>query len=132
MSDGDWEVAEIGRVLYAHRLDPALACEVLGIDAEQATRLGTLGDVVSCRGNDTAERAALLLNTLLRVELRCAHDPRAIAAALERPVPELGGTSIGAALRAPIDVAMLRQLRCAAGAMPMPKVKMWRAADRYS
>ncbi|MBM7406233.1 MULTISPECIES: hypothetical protein [Sphingomonas] len=131
MSGGEWEVAEIGRLLHTHRLDAGLACSSLGINADEAERLVAAGEIVSS-GEGLAERSAFLLNVLIRLELRCGHDSRAIAAAIERPVAELGGVSIGEALRRPIDVAGLRQPRCVAGTLPLPKVKMWRVADTYS
>jgi len=127
----EWEVAEIGRLLHTHRLDPGLACPAMEIDADAAERLVSAGEIVS-RSADIAARAALLLNILIRLELHCAHDSRAIAAALERPVAELGRSSIDAALLAPIDEAGLRLLRDLAGTLPLPRVKMWRVADTYS
>ncbi|WP_375287257.1 hypothetical protein [Sphingomonas sp.] len=67
------------------------------------------------------DNAALLLNVLVRLEVRCHHDSQAIAGALERPVLELGGQSISEALRQPIDVDCLRQLREVAGTLPLPR-----------
>lgn len=126
-----WEVAEIGRLLHAHPLDPILACSALALSASEAERL------VAARGIATAsfvmpEHAALLLNILVRLEIRCRHDSCALAAAVERPAPELGGQSIGEALRQPTDIERLRQLREAAGTLPLPRVKMWRVPDTYS
>ena len=111
---GTWEAAEIDRILYAHRLDPALAASGPGLATHDP------------------ERLPLLLNVLVRVELRCAHDTAAIREALERPADLLGGDSIAERLRAGPDLAGLRQLREAAGTVPVPRVKMWRVADTYS
>lgn len=129
MSAAGWQVAEIGRLLHAHRLDPLLTCMALGIDAEQAARLASAGEI---DGAAHGERAALLLNILIRLELRCGHDSRAIAAAIERPAAELDGASIGETLRLPVDEPALRRLRAVAGSLPLPKIKMWRVADTYS
>lgn len=127
-----WEATEIGRLLYTHRLDPRLAVSALGIDVDTAAALvagSKSGEVVA---PTRLPHAQLLLNILVRIELRCGHDPVAIRAALERPVSELDGASIGDRLRGEVTIADLRELRLAAGALPIPKAKMWRVADRYS
>ena len=130
--DLGWEAAEIGRLLYTHRLDPLLAVGALAIDADAAAALaaGTIGGEVLPPAR--LPHARLLLNILVRIEVRCGHDPIAIRAALERPVDELDGASIGDRLRGEVTIADLRALRLAAGTLPIPKVKMWRVADRYS
>lgn len=127
-----WEAAELGRLLYTHRLDPALAAAALGFgEAQVRTLCGGhvgAGDIPPERH----EHVALMLNVLIRIELRCGHDSVAVAAALERPLDLLGGSSIAERLRAAPDLAGLRLLREAAGAIPVTKIKMWRVADTYS
>ncbi len=124
-----WEVAEIGRFLHTHRLDAGLAAGGLDLGVEQAEALK--------RDVDDAftvcpARAALLLNILVRLEVRCSHDGAALRAALERPAEPLASDSIAARLRGQVDLAGLRLLREAAGTLPVAKVKMWRTPDRYS
>lgn len=127
-----WEVAEIGRLLHAHQLSPDLIAQALIISPDDAARLeqgdtSVLEDVGSRKGH-----VSLLLNVLVRLELRCGHDSSSLRAALERPADALGGQSIGERLRGSIDLASLRLLREVAGTLPVPKVKFWRCADRYS
>lgn len=127
-----WEAAEIGRLLYTHGLDPALVAGALGVNGGDATCLAS-GAAIDCMvAADRRYHAALLLNVLIRVELRCGHDTIAIRAALGRPLDALGGDSIAERLLADPDIAGLRLLREAAGTMPVPKVKMWRVPDTYS
>ena len=126
-----WEVAEIGRLLHTHRLDARLAAGGLGIGPAEAERL-TRGDIGGAFPVVCPARAALLLNILVRLELRCGHDGAALRAALERPAEVLAGDSIASRLRGAVDLAGLRLLREAAGTLPVPKVRMWRTADRYS
>lgn len=128
----DWVVAEIGRVLWTHALDPTLIAAVLGLTPEDAARLVAGEPAAALPDEEHRDRAALLLNILVRVELRCGHDPVAIRAALTRPVGALGGATIADRLHAGPGLATLRLIREAAGSMPVPKVRMWRVADRYS
>lgn len=123
MTSTSWEVAEIGRLLHAHQLDTRLVCSALSLSSDKAERLVAAGETATT-GVVPPDHAALLLNILTRLEVRCRHDSRALAAALERPAPELDGQSIGEALRQPIDIERLRQLREVAGMLPLPKVKM--------
>ena len=125
-----WEAAEIGRLLYTHALDPGLATVPLAIDIAEARALeqGVAGSVPVERQPE----AALLLNILIRIELRCGHDPVAIRLALNRPLEMLAGASIAERLKESATAADLLVLRDAAGTMPINKVKMWRVADRYS
>lgn len=122
-------MAETDRLLHTHRLDPLLTCAALGIDAARAARFASAGEI---KGAAHGERAALLLELLSRLELRCGPGSRAIVAATERPAVELDGASIGETLRLSVDQAALRQLRAVAGTLPLPKIKMWRVADTYS
>lgn len=113
-----------------HRLDAALAAGGLAISRDDAERLksgDTARTIVVC-----PVRAALLLNILVRLELRCRHDGAALRAALERPAEALAGDSIAGQLRDDIDLGGLRLLREVAGILPVPRVRMWRTADRYS
>lgn len=125
-----WEVAEIGRLLHTHRLDAGLAAGALGIGLDDAERLkgGGADDVVAV----FPDRAALLLNILVRLELRCGHEGAALRAALERPAEALADDSIASRLRGDVNLAGLRLLREVAGTLPVPRVRMWRTADRYS
>lgn len=127
-----WEAAEIGRLFHTHQLDPGLIAPALGITQDDAARLKQ-GDP-SAHGviGEHGRHAALLLNVLVRLELRCGHDSAAVRAALERPAEGLGGDSIGDRLRGEVDLELLRLLREIAGTLPVHKVKFWRCADRYS
>lgn len=118
-ADRSWEAEELGRLLHTHRIDPDLV-----VGTPDLAELGT--------PTDPCCRAALLLNVLIRVEIRCAGDSVAIRAALDRPLVALEGDCIAERLRAGPNLAGLRLLREAAGTMPVPKVRMWRVADRYS
>ena len=126
------EAAEIGRLFYTHRLDPNLAASALQISPDDA--VGLVGGDNEVLGAIDAQdgRASLLLNVLVRLEQRCGHDSAALRAALERPLDELGGDCIAERLHGQLDVASLRLLREVAGTLPVPKVKFWRCADRYS
>lgn len=127
-----WTLGEIGRLLHTHQLDTELVVKALGISRDDADRLKR-GDVGT--PDETVRRydhAALLLNVLVRLELRCGHDTAALHAALERSVDTLAGDSIAGWLRTDVDLAGLRLLREVAGTVPVLKVKMWRVADRYS
>lgn len=130
MADPNWVAAEIGRVLYTHALDPALAEGPLAMTAEAASALVMGGPIKIEPGR--VEHGELLLNVLVRLEVRCAHDPVAIRAALDRPSPELGGQSLRETLAGAPSTERMRSARAAAGTLPIPKVKMWRVADRYS
>ena len=127
-----WTIAEIGRILYTHALDPAPVAVALSV--APAMFDGCDGDDVHAdAGPAVNERgAALVLNILVRVETRCCGDTVAIAAALMRPLEFLGGSSLAEGLAAGPDLTGLRALREAAGTMPVPRIRMWRAADRYS
>lgn len=118
-ADCSWEAEELGRLLHTHRIDPDLV-----VGPPDLVEHGT--------PNDPCGRAALLLNVLVRVEIRCAGDSVAIRATLDRPLDALAGDSIADRLRAGPDLAGLRLLREVAGTMPVARVKMWRVPDRYS
>ena len=128
----DWTLAEVGRLLWAHGLDPALAAGALGMTVDEAHQIVAGEPLVVAITEERRTRAALLLNVLTRVELRCGHDTVAIRTALDRPIDAIGTLSIAERLLDRPDLASLRELREAAGTMPVPKIKMWRVADRYS
>jgi hypothetical protein len=109
-----WEVAEIGRLLHAHRLDPVLACSPLALSVQGAERLAAAGEIATT-GVVIPDHAALLLDILNRLELRCRDGSRALAAARERSASELGGKLDGEALRQSIDTDRLGHLREVAG-----------------
>lgn len=127
-----WDFAEIGRLVHAHRLDLQLVTAPLGLNADQVGYLQDGYNVFDAVTPDRHEHVSLLLNVLIRVELRCGHDTVAIGAALERPLELLDGASIAERLRTKPGPSYLRLLRDVAGAMPVPKIRMWRVADRYS
>lgn len=124
-----WSLQEIGRLAFAHRLDPDPLAAALGLDAVAMAKLiatGEVPDALPCPA------AAWVLNILVRLEVRCGGDSSAIAAAMHRPSEMLAGASIAEALGGAPDLLRLRKIRIAAGAVPVPRVRMWRAADRYS
>ncbi len=125
-----WDVAEIGRLLHTHPLDAGLAAGglALPLEAAEVLKRGDTDDAVAV----CPARAALLLNILVRLEVRCGHDGAALRAALERPAEALAGDSIAAWLRGQVDLAGMRRLRDVAGTLPVPRVRMWRTPDRYS
>ncbi|NYD91613.1 hypothetical protein [Sphingomonas melonis] len=131
-----WTLAEVGRLLWAHGVDSALAAGALDIGLDEAQRLVAGEPLAVTMTEERRTRAALLLNILARIELRCGHDPVAIRAALDRPLDTLGAVSIAERLRDQPDdldgLRALRALRGAAGTMPVPKIRTWRVADRYS
>ena len=128
-----WTIAEIGRVLYTHALDPTPVAAALGVALAMLDACGRDSDVHADAGRTIDEQAAaLVLNILVRVETRCTGDTVAIAAALLRPHEALDGGSLAEGLAAGPDLTALRALREAAGTMPEPRVRMWRTADRYS
>lgn len=93
-----WKTAGIGRLLCTHHLDPALAVPALGLSTAAAQQPAVTPDL--------HDHPALLLNVLVRIELRCGHKPAAMRAALERPLDLLDGNSIADRLRAgPISPA---------------------------
>ena len=125
-----WEAAEIGRLLYTHALNPVLVAAPLAIDAGEAHAL--VEGVTRSVSVDRQPKAALMLNILVRIELRCGDDPVAIRLALDRPLDMLAGASIAERLMNAATAGDLLVLRDAAGAMPVIRIKMWRVADRYS
>ncbi|MBB4088126.1 hypothetical protein [Sphingomonas carotinifaciens] len=126
------EVAEIGRLVHAYRLDLQLVTSPLGLNADQVGHLRDGYNVFDAVAPDRHEHVSLLLNVLIRVELRCGYDTVAIGAALERPLELLDGASIAEQLRAKPGLSDLHLLRKVAGGMPVQKIRMWRVADRYS
>lgn len=127
-----WTVAELGRVLFAHRLDPALAAAVLSLSPGDTERLVGGRPLGSALDATQLASAVLLLNVLVRLEVRCCHEGAAIRAALDRPLETLGGDTLAERLLAGPDENSLAELRLAAGSMPLPKIRMWRVADTYS
>ncbi len=127
-----WTLAEVGRLLWTHGPDPALAAGALSIGLDEAQRLVAGEPLAVTMTEERRTRAALLLNILTRIELRCEHDPVAIRAALGRPLDTLASVSTAERLREQSDLAAWRILREAADTMPVPKIWMWRVAHRYS
>ena len=78
----DWTVAELGRVVFTYRLDPALIASPLKLGQQEAVTIAAGEQPSIGFGPDRQARAALLLNILVRVEIRCGHDAAAIRAAL--------------------------------------------------
>ncbi|KQN89953.1 hypothetical protein ASE95_14535 [Sphingomonas sp. Leaf231] len=66
-----WEVEEIGRLLHAHSVNPGLVTSALRLDAGQAGHLRDGFSVFDAVAADRHEHVSLLLNVLVRVELRC-------------------------------------------------------------
>ena len=127
-----WTLAELGRLLYTHGLQANLVANALDINEAAVSSPVTADPATTLAAHAAGDRAALVLNILVRLEVRCGGDTGAMAAALDRPIDLLGGASIAQTLIASPDLATLNQLREAAGTMPVPKVRMWRVADRYS
>ena len=75
-------MSEIGRLLHTHRLDPLLTCAALGNDAAQAARFASAAKI---EGAANGECAALFLNFLIWLELRCGHGSRAMWQRLSVP-----------------------------------------------
>ncbi|WP_375429471.1 hypothetical protein [uncultured Sphingomonas sp.] len=131
ISSVGWTLAELGRLLYTHGLAPTLVAKAVGLDQNDVARL-MIGEGLSLDALADGARAAFVLNVLVRVEVRCCHDTVAIRAALERSLAELGGASISERLSGCTEPEDLAVLRLAAGMKPIPKMSMWRVADRYS
>ncbi len=123
-----WSLQEIGRIAFTHDLDPDPLAVALGLDPVGMASLISAGDMPAL----PCLAAPAVLNILIRLEVRCGGDSRAIRTAMDRPSDGLGGMSISDALRAAPDRKGLWDIRIAAGLLPVPMVRMWRAADRYS
>ena len=110
--------------MLTHALDPLLAERALGVSAEDARAVVDGTPLSATLDADQSACLALLTNILVRLEVRCRHDERAIRAALATPLDVLGGT-------APVDhvngdVAALRAVRAAVDHVEAPKVRWWR------
>ena len=127
-----WTLAELGRLLYTHGLQASLVANALDLNEAGVAPLVTADGATALAEQARGDRAALVLNILVRLEVRCGGDTGAMAAALDQSLDLLGGASIAQTLIASPGLATLNQLREAAGSMPVPKVRMWRVADRYS
>jgi len=111
----------VGRILFTHRIDPRLVTAAPGIDAAAAD------DLIACGQLSVAvdrTRLELFASIMVRLEIRCRHDSKAIRAALDIPLSVLGN-------RAPIevvasDVHALRQVRSAIDHVHGPTIRMWR------
>lgn len=113
-----------GRIMLTHALDPELVERALGISADDARAMVGGARLSAALDADQSARLALLTNILVRLEIRCRHDSRAIRFALGAPLDALGGA-------APADlmgdgIAALRTVRAAIDHVEMPKVRWFR------
>jgi hypothetical protein len=113
-----------GRIMLTHRLPPLLLSRALGLDPQVAAAVvaGAIDAVLL--GDEGAERLTLFANVLTRLELRFAHDSRAVRRALDRPVDGLGGTTVAEAVAG--DLPTLRMLRRALDDMAEAPTRWWR------
>lgn len=114
------EVAEIGHLLHAHRLSPTLACSPLALSVHGAERLVAAGEIATT-GVVIPDHAALLLDILVCLEVRCRDGSRALAAVRERSATESGDKLVGDALCQSIDTDRLGHLREVACTVPRPR-----------
>lgn len=113
-----------GRIMLTHRLEPSLLADATGLTIAVAAAVldGTASGILL--DTERAERLALVANILVRIEVRLAHDSRAIRLALDRPLERLGGATPREAIAGDLD--SLRRLRCAIDEMKEPATKWWR------
>ena len=113
-----------GRIMLTHALDPCLAERGLGIPREDAQAMVDGTPLAASLDTDQSERLVLLTNILVRLEIACRHDARAMRRALQTPLDALGGAA--PAERVGDGVAALRSVRAAIDHVDVPKVRWWR------
>lgn len=74
------------------------------------------------------ERLALFAAILVRVEIRCGHDPHVASRLLATPLPALDDRTPADAMRGGLDA--LRLVHRVAGEVALPEQRWWRAAPR--
>ena len=113
-----------GRIMLTHGLTPGLAERALGISAEDARAMVDGTPLTVALDADQSVRLALLTNILVRLEIRCRHDARAIRRALQAPLDALGGAAPADRIGDGVDA--LRAVRAAVDHVELPKVRWWR------
>lgn len=119
-----WLLGLLGRLVYSHRLDPGLVASALHV---------ATGDVVAlAEGRQVtlgpSPRLPLVVNILVRVELKLRGDSRAIRRALLAPLDTLGGRCPAEAMTGSLDD--LRRVRLAIDHLSAPTERWWRVGHR--
>ena len=121
-----WEIDACARLALCHRIELSLVARAIGIDDAAAARM-LAGEPIALDA-ERRERLSLLLNILIRAEIRFRGDSRLITELMTTPVAELGNMAPAAKM---IDIGGLRAVRSAIDTIPVPVVRMWRCPSGY-
>lgn len=122
-----WLADTCARLMLTHRIDRSLVAEALGIAASEVDR--TLAGPAIEPDAELPERLALLVDILMRLEIRMRGDTRLLLETLATPPGTLEGRTPAETMT---DIERLRAVREAIAAMPVPEIRMWRCPSGYA
>lgn len=119
-----WLADLLGRLIYTYQLDETMIAAALHATAAEVITLA------AGHGTSLAQspRLPLVVNVIVRLELRLQGDARAIRDALVTPMAALDGRSPAEAMAGPLD--QLRRVRGAIDAIATPPERWWRVGHR--